>query len=187
MKSSFRNLLIAGTFYLYNHFIGKFPIYWVRHAYIRRILRIRLGKDAAIHMGCFFTGKDTIIGDRTVINRGCHLDGRGSLRIGSDVSISPYTYLVTLTHDVDDSMFGAEADPVVIEDRVWIGVRALLLPGVHIGIGGVVGAGSVVTRNCPSYTIVAGNPAKQIGMRSQDLSYHLDYHPLFDTDILLRN
>lgn len=176
-------MLIAAAFYLYNHFVGQIPVYWIRHMYIRRVLGIHLGKNASIHMGCFFTGKDTIIGDRSVINRRCHLDGRGPLRIGCDVSISPHVYLVTLTHKVNDPMFNAVAEPVVIEDRAWIGAKAMLLPGVRIGTGGVVGAGSVVTRDCPAFVIVAGNPAKQIGIRSQDLKYHLDYHPLFDTDI----
>ena len=50
--------------------------------------------------------------------------------------------------------------PVVIEDDVWIGGRVIILPGVHVGTGCVIGAGAVVTRDTPPYTIVAGNPAK---------------------------
>ena len=49
--------------------------------------------------------------------------------------------------------------PVIIEDDVWIGTKTILLPGVHIGKGAIIGAGSVVTKNIPPYTIAVGNPA----------------------------
>ena len=54
---------------------------------------------------------------------------------------------------------------IVIEDDVWIGANCVILPGVHIGYGAVVAAGSVVTRNVPSYALVAGVPAKVIKYR----------------------
>jgi len=60
---------------------------------------------------------------------------------------------------------------------VWIGYRAIVLPGVTIGEGAVVGAGSVVTQDVPSFVIVAGNPARPIGVRPQAISYVLNYRP----------
>jgi acetyltransferase-like isoleucine patch superfamily enzyme len=71
----------------------------------------------------------------------------------------------------------------VIEDHVWIGARAIISPGVRIGEGAVIGAGSVVTRDVEPYTIVAGNPARFIKERSRDLRYKSRYFPFFDTDI----
>jgi maltose O-acetyltransferase len=66
---------------------------------------------------------------------------------------------------------------VVIGDHAWIGYRALVLPGVTIGEGGVVAAGAVVTKDVPPYAIVAGNPARVVGQRTRDLTYELDYRP----------
>ncbi|MEH7581800.1 DapH/DapD/GlmU-related protein, partial [Priestia megaterium] len=63
-------------------------------------------------------------------------------------------------------------EPVIIEDRVWIGARCIILPGVTIGKGATVGAGAVVTKDVPPYTVVAGNPAKvvkyKLGNESQN-------------------
>jgi acetyltransferase-like isoleucine patch superfamily enzyme len=68
-------------------------------------------------------------------------------------------------------------------DHAWIGARAIILPGVTVGEGAVVSAGSVVSRDVPPYTIVAGNPAEVIGQRTRDLRYRTRYFPFFDTDI----
>ncbi len=102
-------------------------------------------------MGCFFTGRNIHIGDRSVVNRHCYLDGRGGLTIGADVSISPECYLLSLTHDPQDSLFRAVPKPVEIMEHAWLGARVTILPGVRIGEGGVVGAGSIVTRDVAPY------------------------------------
>ena len=178
-----RPFLSACLFFMYTSLIGKFPSYNLRHAYLRRVLRLVIGKGGAIHMGCFITGRKISIGARVVVNRRCYLDGRGGLAIGDDVSISPECYIITLTHDVNDPCFIAVAKPVAIHSRVWIGARAIVLPGVTLGEGCVVGAGAVVTKDVQPYSVVAGNPAREIGKRSKDLSYQLTYRPLFDTDV----
>ena len=59
----------------------------------------------------------------------------------------------------------AEEKPVIIGNDVWIATRAIILPGVHVGNGAIIAAGSVVTRDVPDYSIVGGNPAKVIKMR----------------------
>ena len=57
---------------------------------------------------------------------------------------------------------GTYGRPVVLEDRVWVGINATILPGVRIGYGAIVGANSVVTKDLPPMTVVAGNPARII-------------------------
>ena len=187
LKNSIRPPLrfcLALAFYLFNNFISRIPLYTVRHAFLRGVLRLKIGPGVAIHMHCFFSGRLIAVGDRTVINRGCYLDGRGGLEIGSDASISPECYLLSLTHDPQDKGFAGRAKPVVIGNRVWIGARALILPGVRIGEGAIVGAGAVVTKDVESFTIVAGNPARKIGERNPLVAYSVSYFPYFDTDIL---
>lgn len=178
-----RTLVSALRFYLFNHFISFFPIYWVRSLYVRAVLRIKLSRKSSLHLSCFITGSSISIGENTVVNRRVHLDGRGTLLIGSNVSISPESYILSMTHDVQSSDFIGVCKQTKIEDFVWIGVRAIILPGVTIGKGAVVGAGAVVTHDVPPYHIVAGNPAKQIGIRSKELFYKPEYRPWFDTDI----
>ena len=177
--------LAATAFYLYNAFLTHIPSYALRGFYLRRILRIRMGRGVAVHMGCFITGRDISIGDHSVINRRVHLDGRKPLRIGRNVSISPECYFVTLDHRTDSPDFETVEGPVSVGDYAWIGARAMILPGVELGEGAVVGAGAVVTRPVAPFAIVAGVPAKPIGERARGLRYTLDYFPLFDTDIAL--
>jgi len=118
------------------------------------------------------------LGDRNVINFGCLLDGRHyRIRTGSDVSIGPEASILTLGHDPRSSDFALRGGEVVIGDRVWIGYRAIVMPGITIGDGAVIAAGAVVTRDVPPHAIVAGNPAREIGARPKDLSYRLDFHP----------
>ncbi len=179
-----KRFVVAAAFFAYNRGVSAIPVYAVRHAFLCRVLRLKIGVGTAIHMGCFITGRHISIGEGSVVNRNCYLDGRGGVTIGSGVSISPECYVLSLTHDAQDSGFSAVAKPVVIENRAWLGARALILPGVRIGEGAIVGAGAVVTRNVEPFTIVAGNPARKIGDRNPTLSYSLSYFPYFDTDVL---
>lgn len=173
----------ATRFYLANHWIGKIPSYRLRHAFFRRFLHYRIGKQSSIAMDCFFTGDVIEIGNNTIINRRCYLDGRMGLYIGDNVSISPEVYLLTLQHEPDDPSFSTKGGSVYIDDRAWIGVRAIILPGVHIGEGAVVAAGSLVNKDVPPFTIVGGMPAKPLKDRNPKLTYNLRFYPFYDTDI----
>ena len=179
----YRRFLPALVFYLGNHLFMNWTPYLIRTWYLRTFCNVRIGKDTSIAMGCFVTGHNIKIGNNSVINRYTYLDGRGPLYIGNNVSISHYTLIHTLTHIVNSPYFHAIAKPVVIMDDVWIGARAIILPGVTIGKGAVIGAGAVVTKDIPSYTVVVGNPARKIADRTSDLDYKMRYFPFFDTDI----
>ena len=103
------------------------------------------------------------IGEGSIIAQGVHLGLDGEIKIGKNVSISPYVKIYTATHNLGYGSrrmgFGVKSKPVTIEDGVWVGIDSLILPGVTLGQGCVVSAGSVVTSNVPANTMVAGNPS----------------------------
>ncbi|QIZ72490.1 acyltransferase [Oxynema aestuarii] len=175
---SFR--IVAGSIlsYIYNHLIGNFPLRKIRMAYLKAYLP-EVGAGTSVQMGCrFLNGRKVHLGDRNVINFGCLFDGRHyEIRTGSDVSIGPEATILTLGHDPQSPEFSDKGGDVIIGDRVWIAYRAVVLPGVTIGEGAVVGAGSVVTKDVEPYSIVAGVPAKVIGRRNSKLIYTLNYSP----------
>lgn len=172
--------LFAGQMYgyLYNEVVGKLPSRTLRKFVLRPWLG-SWGAGTGIQLHCrFIDGPKVFLGNRNVINMGCMFRARHyRIRTGNDVSIGPEATILTLGHDPQSRKFGDKGGEVVIGDRAWIGYRAIVLPGVTIGEGAVVGAGSVVTKNIEPFTIVAGNPAKVIGERRKDLDYELNFAP----------
>jgi acetyltransferase-like isoleucine patch superfamily enzyme len=172
--------------FLTNDVIANVPFSAIRHFWYRRVLGVGLGSGSIVlmHVHLSFYGRpagDRIggieIGKRTNIGRDCWLDGRGGLRIGDNVSINRGVWLVTADHDLNDPQFTPRYDTIEIGDRAFLGSRAMVLKGIKVGEGAVVAGGAVVTKDVPPYTIVAGNPARAVGMRSPDLSYELEYSP----------
>jgi maltose O-acetyltransferase len=164
--------------YAYNHGLGHFPASWLRKIYLRQWLG-NFGAGTAVQLNCrFLNGRKIHFGARNVINFGCHFDGRKfSIRTGDDVSIGPEAAILNLGHDPQSPTFEDRGGDVIIGSHVWIGFRAVILPGVKIGDGAVVGAGALVTKDVEPFTIVAGNPARKIGERNRDLHYELKFDP----------
>ena len=157
--NSFRwNLLV-------NHVAAQ---HWIgldrRRALLRRA-GMRLAPDAHVQYGNYFFGSDVEIGAASYINHGCYFDSRGPIRIGERVGVSMQVMLCTSNHEPGDATrrdgpFMAE--PIVIGNGVWIGVRATILAGVTIGDGCMIAGGAVVHRDCEPNGLYGGVPAKRI-------------------------
>jgi maltose O-acetyltransferase len=110
-------------------------------------------------------GYNIYIGDRVFLNVQCNILDCNEVHIGNDVMIGPAVQIYTAAHllQAEARIQGWEiAKSIVIEDNVWLGGGAILLPGVRVCRNAVVGAGAVVTRDVPANMIVAGNPARVI-------------------------
>lgn len=148
------------------HIVGIIPFHHVRR-FFYRAGGIRIGSGSAIHTGArFYNPWNIKIGKDSIIGEGAVLDGRKDLTIGDHVDIASEVMIYNGEHDINDPLFKAHFAPVVIEDYVFIGARAIILPGVTIKRGAVVAAGAVVTKDVPEFTIVGGVPAKPIGERT---------------------
>lgn len=116
----------------------------------------------------FGTGSGIKIGNGSGI--GANAQIRGKLTIGDNVMMGPDVVILTTNHrfdriDVPIGKQGNTDEPVTIGNDVWIGQRAMIMPGVNIGNGCIIAAGAVVTKNVPDYAIVGGVPARVIKYR----------------------
>jgi acetyltransferase-like isoleucine patch superfamily enzyme len=136
---------------------------------------VNLAKNVHLNRGTIIEvarGSTITIGEHTHVQAYCNLYAyAGNIRIGRYVMIAPQCGLFPYQHTMDDPTkmmeqqgFISKGD-IVIEDDVWLGTGAKVMDGVTIGRGAIVGAGAVVTRDVPPYTIVGGVPAKVIGTR----------------------
>lgn len=106
-------------------------------------------------------GAELRLGREVRVNYGASLGATASIVVGDRVRIGPYAMIVdSAFHDVYRRDRRPLSAPVVLEDDVWLGARAVVLPGVRVGRASVVGTGAVVTRDVPAFTIVAGVPAR---------------------------
>ena len=160
---------------LYTHVISKIP-YSVGNK-----LKLPLIKHMLHHLGLNSTistnvkmldPKQICIGNRVGIARDVVLDGRGKLKIGDDTLVGFESVILTSTHnsnriDIPINKQGMFFAPVIIGTDIWIGARAIIMPGVTIGDGAVIGANAIVTKNVDNYTVVGGVPARFIKNRNE--------------------
>ena len=143
----------------------------LRGAACKRIFRY-CGIGVNVERGAnFLTGWELEVGDYSSLGIDCILPY--DLKVGRDVMMGPQVIILGDSHrfadlDVPMRLQGAIQHPSVrIGDDVWIGARVIVLPGVAIGQGAIIGAGSIVTKDVPPFAICAGNPARVIRFRKK--------------------
>lgn len=152
---------------------GKLPNHRARVALLRR-WGADIAPTATIYHGFEIRNAAGLtVGARSQIGNGAILDARGGITIGSDVNFSTAVNIWTGQHDWQSNTFAYQRAPVTIGDHAWISTRVTILPGVTIGEGAVIAAGSVVTKDVPAYALVGGVPGKQIGERPSPMTYQL--------------
>ena len=167
--------------YIPNNIINNIPIARLRWLYYVLVLRHKIDYRAYIYLGIYIypTFNSMKIGKYTNINRNCIFDGRGGLYVGDNVNISAEVAIYTGGHEMNSSNFAYYDKPVYIGDRVWIGTRAMIMPGVSVGEGAMIMPGAIVTKDVAPFSVVAGIPAKKIGERSKNLTYYLTWRSMF--------
>jgi maltose O-acetyltransferase len=156
--------------WLPSSYIRGCGVFWKIRYWICRPMFGYCGKDVLIQPQAFFhSGRTIKIGDRSSIGEKSKLSG--DITMGCDVMMGEEVLMLTQNHEfsrtdipMDQQGFRPEK-PIVIGDDVWIGARVIILPGITVGKGSILGAGSVVTKDVPEYAIVGGNPAGVIRMR----------------------
>lgn len=143
--------------------------------------RIELQDDVWLSRGSLIVAgeAEVVIGPATYVGHRCLMYGHAGIQIGRDVLLANDVQLICGNHtfarrDMPIRAQPPQGEPIVIGDDVWLGASAIVLGGVTVGQGSVVGAGSVVTRSLPPYSIARGVPAEVVGVRGEDVTEQRD-------------
>jgi acetyltransferase-like isoleucine patch superfamily enzyme len=172
----------VGGYLRYSSIItGMIPSQSIRKWLYKNVYHMDLGEKVVFYgRSELLTPTKIKIGDRSIVGDQVLLDGRHGITIGRNVNLSAGVWIFTEQHNPQCPHFSCEGQggPVVIEDRVWISARTIILPAIKIGEGAVVAAGAVVTKDVETFSIYAGIPAIKIGERSRNLVYEFDGKPV---------
>jgi acetyltransferase-like isoleucine patch superfamily enzyme len=137
---------------------------------------ISIGRATLIRPSSYYGGDVGVglwVGDRSSMGAGCFIGCSGEIRIGSDVMMGPGVRLYSENHNFEDlaqtiKAQGVKRSFLIIEDDCWLGSGVTVTAGVKIGKGSIVAAGSVVTKDVPANSLVAGVPARVIRSRKSE-------------------
>lgn len=178
-KISWDRIKLDLQYIILNKVINQIPCWQLR----KRIYKkkgMTIGEGARIGIGTVVLNPTGIkIGDRSVINENCMLDGRGGLIIGHDTSISAYSKILTASHKCEGQNFDYYTQKTRVRNYVWMGTAAIILNGSDIKDYTVIGAGAVLKGKTEVGDIMVGNPAKCIKKRKIAQTYQLRYKAYF--------
>jgi acetyltransferase-like isoleucine patch superfamily enzyme len=163
-KYAWDNLILEPVVFIFRWMPGGWGFFGRNILY--KLLFKRLGKETAIAEGVKIQYPENIsMGSYCHVNHNCFIDGHGGIQIGNWVRIGAGTNIMTVMHNYEETdkpikRQGLTMKKTVIEDDVVTGVNAIILPGITVGKGSYISAGSVVAADVPAGAMVAGNPAR---------------------------
>ena len=167
MTGKYKNQIYFAAVFLFNLLYNIIPFFSLKKLFLR-LFGIKIGESSYIHIPVkFFSFRNLHIGDNTTVNPHCYLDARTGIHIGNNVNIANNTKIYTLGHDINAADLHLVGASVEIGDDAFVFSNVVIMPGVKIGKGAVVFAGSVVVKDVEPYTMVGGNPAKFIKNREK--------------------
>lgn len=138
--------------------------YW--RLILLRIFGAKIGRNCIIFPSCkIWLPRNLEVGDYVAISEAVNCYSVNRIKIGNSVTISREVFLCCASHDISSPIMELIHKPITIDSQAWIAARAFIGPGVTVAEGAVVAACAVVTRDVQKWTVVAGNPAKQIKKR----------------------
>ena len=166
-----RTLLLLLYYGLLQHIpMQPFPGFRIGYALRRQVLSrllARCGQDIVVKSRCYVgNGSRLSVGSRSQLGQNARLNGQ--ITIGDDVMMGPDVVMMSTSHDHRDVTLPMNSspnpldNPIILGDDIWVGTRAIILPGVEIGSHSIIGAGAVVSKSFPPYSVVGGVPARRI-------------------------
>jgi carbonic anhydrase/acetyltransferase-like protein (isoleucine patch superfamily) len=148
------------------------PGLWVMNLIFQKLFRINSNIPWMVHYTSRVTG-DVMIGKNVWVSfaesGGCYIQGLNGIVIGDDTIFGPGVKIISANHDQENFSDFVRSGPIVIGKRCWIGGNVVILPGVQLGNGVVVGAGSVVNRSFRDNSLLAGVPAKLLKVSDRNI------------------